>query len=182
MKKLHTTLLAAAAVVAFGASAQAQSVADFYKGKTVTIYIAFSPGGTYDLFGRMVARHIGKHIPGNPNVIGSNMPGAGGLTATNFMFRSAPKDGSAMAIITQNIAIEEALKNKAVQYKSNEFNWIGRATSNTEIHVLSTKSPGHTIEGAKKHETPVASTGPGSAIPAPPTACSPSSAAKWTAR
>lgn len=162
MKKLHTTLLAAAAVVAFGASAQAQSVADFYKGKTVTIYIAFSPGGTYDLFGRMVARHIGKHIPGNPNVIGSNMPGAGGLTATNFMFRSAPKDGSAMAIITQNIAIEEALKNKAVQYKSNEFNWIGRATSNTEIHVLSTKSPGHTIEGAKKHETPVASTGPGS--------------------
>jgi tripartite-type tricarboxylate transporter receptor subunit TctC len=78
------------------------------------------------------------------------------------MFRSAPKDGSAMAIITQNIAIEEALKNKAVQYKSNEFNWIGRATSNTEIHVLSTKSPGHTIDGAKKHETPVASTGPGS--------------------
>jgi tripartite-type tricarboxylate transporter receptor subunit TctC len=162
MKKLTTSIFAAAAIMAFASGAQAQSVADFYKGKTVTIYIAFSPGGTYDLFGRMVARHIGKHIPGNPTVIGSNMPGAGGLTATNFMFRSAPKDGTAMAIITQNIAIEEALKNKAVQYKSNEFNWIGRATSNIEIHVLSTKSPGHTIEGARKHETPVASTGPGS--------------------
>jgi tripartite-type tricarboxylate transporter receptor subunit TctC len=162
MKHIRTSILAAAAVIAFGSAAQAQSVADFYKGKTVTIYIAFSPGGTYDLFGRMVARHIGKHIPGNPTVIGSNMPGAGGLTATNFMFRSAPKDGTAMAIITQNIAIEEALKNKAVQYKANEFNWIGRATSNIEIHVLSTKSPGHTIEGARKHETPVASTGPGS--------------------
>ncbi len=162
MKKLTTSIFAAAAIMAFAPGAQAQSVADFYKGKTVTIYIAFSPGGTYDLFGRMVARHIGKHIPGNPTVIGSNMPGAGGLTATNFMFRSAPKDGTAMAIITQNIAIEEALKNKAVQYKSNEFNWIGRATSNIEIHVLSTKSPGHTIEGARKHETPVASTGPGS--------------------
>jgi tripartite-type tricarboxylate transporter receptor subunit TctC len=162
MKKLTTSIFAVAAMMAFASGAQAQSVADFYKGKTVTIYIAFSPGGTYDLFGRMVARHIGKHIPGNPTVIGSNMPGAGGLTATNFMFRSAPKDGTAMAIITQNIAIEEALKNKAVQYKSNEFNWIGRATSNIEIHVLSTKSPGHTIEGARKHETPVASTGPGS--------------------
>ena len=162
MKKLHTTILAAGAMIAASASAQAQSVADFYKGKNVTIYIAFSAGGTYDLFGRMVARHIGKHIPGNPTVIGSNMPGAGGLTATNFMYRVAPKDGTAMAIITQNVAIEEALKNTAVQYKSNEFTWIGRATSNIEIHVLSTKSPGHTIEGAKKHETPVASTGPGS--------------------
>ena len=162
MKKLHTSILAAAAVLAAGSAAQAQSVADFYKGKTVTVYIAFSPGGTYDLFGRMVARHIGRHIPGQPTVIGSNMPGAGGLTATNFMYRAAPKDGTAIAIVTQNVAIEEALKNKAAQYKSNEFNWIGRATSNIEIHVLSTKSPGHTIEGAKKHETPVASTGPGS--------------------
>ena len=130
MKKLHTTILAAGAMIAASASAQAQSVADFYKGKNVTIYIAFSAGGTYDLFG--------------------------------FMYRVAPKDGTAMAIITQNVAIEEALKNTAVQYKSNEFTWIGRATSNIEIHVLSTKSPGHTIEGAKKHETPVASTGPGS--------------------
>jgi tripartite-type tricarboxylate transporter receptor subunit TctC len=162
MKTIGISILAASAVIAASASAQAQSVADFYKGKNVTIYIAFSPGGTYDLFGRMVARHIGKHIPGNPNVIASNMPGAGGLTATNFMYRAAPKDGTALAIITQNVAIEEALKNKAVQYKSNEFNWIGRATSNIEIHVLSTKSPGHTIEGAKTHETPVASTGPGS--------------------
>jgi tripartite-type tricarboxylate transporter receptor subunit TctC len=162
MKKLSTSFFAGLAVFAAAGSAHAQSVADFYKGKTVTIYIAFSPGGTYDLFGRMVARHIGKHIPGNPNVIGSNMPGAGGLTATNFMFRAAPRDGTALSITTQNIAIEEALKNKAVQYKSTEFNWIGRATSNIEVHVLSTKSPGHTIEGAKKHETPVASTGPGS--------------------
>lgn len=162
MKKTLSILLAAAGAALVATSASAQSVADFYKGKTITIYIAFSPGGTYDLFGRMVARHIGRHIPGNPTVIASNMPGAGGLTATNFMYRAAPKDGTAMAIITQNVAIEEALQNKAVQYKSNEFNWIGRATSNIEIHVLSTKSKGHTIEGARKHETPVASTGPGS--------------------
>ena len=162
MKKVSTSILAGLAVLATAGAANAQSVADFYKGKNVTIYIGFSPGGTYDLFGRMVARHMAKHIPGKPNVIASNMPGAGGITAANFMFRAAPKDGTAMSISTQNIAIEEALKNKAVQYKSNEFNWIGRATSNIEIHVLSTKSPGHTIEGAKTHETPVASTGPGS--------------------
>lgn len=161
MKKI--TLGFTAAMIGLGATAaHAQTPAEFYKGKNVTIYIAFSPGGTYDLFGRLVARHIGRHIPGTPTVIASNMPGAGGLTATNFMYRAAPRDGTAMAIITQNVAIEEALKNKAAQYKSNEFNWIGRATSNIEVHVLSTKSPGHTIEGAKKHETPVASTGPGS--------------------
>jgi tripartite-type tricarboxylate transporter receptor subunit TctC len=162
MKKTMSMMLAAAGAALVATSASAQSVADFYKGKTITIYIAFAPGGSYDLFGRMVARHIGRHIPGNPNVIGSNMPGAGGLTATNYMYKAAPKDGTALAIITQNIAIEEALKNKAVQYRSNEFNWIGRATSNIEVHVLSTKSKGHTIEGARLHETPVASTGPGS--------------------
>ena len=162
MKKLMRATMVSAAVAFSTGLAQAQSPNEFYKGKNVTIYIAFSPGGSYDLFGRLVARHIGRHIPGAPTVITSNMPGAGGLTATNFMYRAAPRDGTAIAIVTQNIAIEEALKNKAAQYRSSEFNWIGRATSTIEVHVLSTKSPGHTIAGAKIHEVPVASTGPGS--------------------
>lgn len=162
MKKLRTSILASVALVAAGASAQAQSVADFYKGKNVTVYIGFSPGGTYDLFGRMVSRYIGKHIPGQPTVVASNMPGAGSLTATNWLYRAAPKDGTAMGIVSQTMAMDEALKAKGVQYKAAEFNWIGRVTSNIEVHVISTKSKGATFDGAKTAEIPVASTGPGS--------------------
>ena len=165
MKKTNRLLAAfggIAAIALTAPSALAQTPEEFFKGKTVTVYIGFGPGGTYDLFGRMVARHIGKHIPGNPNVIGSNMPGAGSFTATNWLYRVAPKDGTALGIVAQTIAMEEKLKNKAVQYKTSEFNWVGRVTSNIEVHVISTKSKGATIEGAKTVEVPVASTGPGS--------------------
>ncbi len=144
------------------AMANAQPADQFFKGKTVTIAIGFSAGGTYDLFGRLVARHLGKHIPGNPTVIGQAMPGAGSFVAANWLYAVAPKDGTAMAIVSQTIAMEEALKNKGVRYKSAEFNWIGRATSNNEIQVFWHTSKGTTVEGAKTAIVPVASTGPGS--------------------
>lgn len=156
----------AAAGLAFGLllspAAYSQSADPFFKGKTVTITIGFSAGGTYDLFGRLVSRHIGKHIPGNPTVIAQSMPGAGSFVAANWLFNVAPKDGTALGIVSQTIAMEEALKNKGVRYKSAEFNWIGRATSNNEVQVFWHTSKGTTIEGAKTAEIPVASTGPGS--------------------
>ena len=142
--------------------ALAQPADQFLKGKTVSIAIGFSAGGTYDLFGRLVARHIGKHLPGNPTVIAQSMPGAGSFVAANWLFAVAPKDGTAMAIVSQTIAMEEALKNKGVRYKSAEFNWIGRATSNNEIQVFWHTSKGTTVAGAKTAVVPVASTGPGS--------------------
>lgn len=154
------TALAGAAT--FAGHAFAQSEADFYKGKTVNVVIGFSPGGTYDLFGRMVARYMGKHIPGNPTLVPQNMPGAGSLRAANWLYAVAPKDGTAMATVSQSMAVEEALGNKAVKYKSAEFNWIGRVTSNTEVHVMWHASKGTTIDGAKTAVIPVASTGPGS--------------------
>lgn len=152
----------AIALALSGSSALAQGADDFFKGKTVTVYIGFSPGGTYDLFGRMVARYIGKHIPGQPTVVASNMPGAGSLTAANWLYRAAPKDGTALGIVSQTMAMDEALKAKGVQFKAVEFNWIGRVTSNIEVHVISTKSKGSTLEGMRQAEVPVASTGPGS--------------------
>ena len=76
----------------------------FYKGKTIDFYIGFSPGGTYDLFGRLVARHMSKHIPGNPTVVAQSMPGAGSFTLANWMYRIAPKDGTAMGIVAQTMA------------------------------------------------------------------------------
>jgi tripartite-type tricarboxylate transporter receptor subunit TctC len=135
---------------------------DFFKGKTITIYIGFSPGGTYDLFGRMVGRFIGKHIPGNPTVVASNMPGAGSFTASNWLYRIAPKDGTALGTVSQTLAIDEALQAKGVQFKAAEFTWIGRVTSNIEVQVVSTRTEGYTLAGAKKLTVPTASTGPGS--------------------
>ncbi len=151
-----------ASVMAIAAGAHAQTTGDFYKGKNVTVTIGFSPGGTYDLFGRMVARHIGKHIPGNPTVVAQNMPGAGSLRAANWLYSVANKDGTAMGIVSQTMALEQALKNKAVRYDASKFNWIGRVTSNNEVHVIWHTSKGTTIEGARTNVIPVASTGPGS--------------------
>lgn len=160
---LKTSAIAGLAIgLSVSQAALAQSPDQFYKGKTVTITIGFSAGGTYDLFGRLVSRHIGKHIPGNPTVIAQSMPGAGSFVAANWLFTVAPKDGTAIGIVSQTIAMEEALKNKGVRYKSAEFNWIGRATSNNEVQVFWHTSKGTTIDGAKTAEIPVASTGPGS--------------------
>ena len=144
------------------AASFAQSAEQFYKGRTVGVYIGFSPGGTYDLFGRLVARHIGKHIPGNPTVVAQSMPGGGSFTLANWMYRVAPKDGTAFGIVSQTIAIEEMLKTPGVNYKAAEFNWIGRATSNVEITLVSSTVKAQSIEQAKTFETTLASTGAGS--------------------
>src|SRR5207342_3655641 len=88
---------------------------DFAK-KTITIYIGNTAGGTYDLMGRLVARHLGRHLQGHPTVIPENMPGAGTLRAANYVTHVAPKNGTALAIVSETLAVEQALKNPAVQY------------------------------------------------------------------
>jgi tripartite-type tricarboxylate transporter receptor subunit TctC len=152
------TLTAAASTSSFGQSAAEQ----FFRGKTINVYIGFAPGGSYDYFGRLLARHYSKHVPGHPNVIAQSMPGAGSFKAANFLYSVAPKDGTAMGIVTQTIALEEALGTKGVLYKSAEFNWIGRATAIVEVTLTWHTSKAKTIEDAKRYETPVASTGSGS--------------------
>jgi hypothetical protein len=102
---------AAGATLLLGASAAAPAAEPdaFYKGKTVSIYIGFAAGGSYDYFGRLVARHLGKHLPGNPTVIAEAMPGAGSFTAANNLYARAPRDGTVLGIVSQTLAIEEAL-------------------------------------------------------------------------
>jgi tripartite-type tricarboxylate transporter receptor subunit TctC len=155
-------LAAAAALSAISASARAQDAAGFYKGKTISVYIGFAAGGTYDYFGRLLARHLGKHIPGSPTVVAQAMPGAGSLTLANWMYRLAPKDGTAIGTASQTLAIDQALDAPGIQYKANEYNWIGRATSNVEITVIWERSKVKKIQDATVYDVPLASSGAGS--------------------
>jgi len=162
---LETFLSAIVGVtVLFGSNiaSQAAEPEEIYKGKTVVIYIGFAPGGSYDYFGRLVARHIGRHLPGNPTVIAQSMPGAGSFTAANYLYARAPRDGTALGIVSQTVAIEEALGTPGIQYKVSQFNWIGRATSVDEVSLTFHSSNTKTIRDAIAHETTMASTGAGS--------------------
>ena len=105
---LFTALLTALLPAALATPADAQSVADFYRGKTVTMAVGTSPGGDYDLRMRMVGRYLGKYIPGNPTVIATNMPGAGQMLVANWLANVAPKDGSAIVALSQNLAVYQA--------------------------------------------------------------------------
>jgi tripartite-type tricarboxylate transporter receptor subunit TctC len=151
-----------AAVVLAASPALAQAPEQFFPGKQITLLIGFGPGGTYDYYARLVARHMGRHIPGKPNIVPQQMPGAGSLTAANFLYGASPKDGTAMAALSQTVAIEEAIRNPGVKYKSAEMAWIGRATSIAQIQLSMATSKIKTVEDALTNEATAASTGAGS--------------------
>ncbi len=123
--------LAAAAVAATSAgTADAQSVAEFYKGKTVRVVIGYAAGGGYDRYGRQVARHIGRHIPGNPSVIAQNMPGAGSYKAVNYLYNTAPKDGTVFGTFARAAPILAfAGKSKQARFDPLKLTWIGSSSS-----------------------------------------------------
>src|ERR1700741_1834891 len=122
MRKLPAAI-AALALSTLGAGAQ--TPAEFFKGKQVSLYIGFSAGGTYDLYGRVVARHIGKHIPGHPAGVPKNMEGAGSIRLTNFMYAQAPKDGTALATMGRGGAFGPLFGMKGAQFDAEKFIWIG---------------------------------------------------------
>jgi tripartite-type tricarboxylate transporter receptor subunit TctC len=113
--------------------AGAQNPADFYKGKNVDLYIGYSAGGGYDVYARVLARHIGKHIPGNPNVVPRNMEGAGSLKLANWLYNVAPKDGTAFGIIGRGTGFDPLLGRKGAQFDAEKFNWLG--SMNNEVSV-----------------------------------------------
>ena len=122
------------ALFALGASAQAQDpVADFYKGKQLRIIVASATGGGYDLYARYVGRHISKHIPGNPTVIVQNMPGAGGLAASNHLHTRAGKDGLTIGVLQGSLVYAQVGNSPNATFDMRAFGWLGSAnvTSNT---------------------------------------------------
>src|SRR5438105_15827661 len=100
-QRRHALAACAATLLGVTQPAQAQSVADFYRGKSVTLAISFSVGGGYDLYARTLARYLGKHMPGNPAIVPQNMPGAGGLRVAQFLYSAAPRDGLTFGTFTR---------------------------------------------------------------------------------
>jgi tripartite-type tricarboxylate transporter receptor subunit TctC len=119
------TAAATLGLAAIPASA-ADSVAEFYKGKSIALLIGFGPGGGYDSYARVLARHLGKNIPGQPTVVPQNMPGAGGLAAANFLYNVAPADGLTLAVFGPFNALEPLFGNASARFDPRNFTWIGK--------------------------------------------------------
>ena len=128
-------LLALAAFMA-SAEARADAVADFYKGRTVTIIVGYSAGGGYDLYARAIGRHIGKHIPGQPTVVVQNMPGAGSVASANYIYGVAAKDGTVFGTFSRGIPMEPLIGTANVRYEAPKFTWIGSASNEVSVCAL----------------------------------------------
>ncbi len=159
----HLKIVAFASVIAAGATATPSAAQEVsFKGKTINVYIAYDAGGSYDFYGRMFARHMARHVPGNPKMVPVNMPGAAGFRATAFLYAAAPKDGTAVGIVTQQVALAGKLGNTSVKYQAGKFNYIGRMTSSVEIALAWHTSKVKNVEDAKHISIPVSATSPGS--------------------
>ncbi len=141
-----------------GAASFAQSD-DFYKGKTINVYIGSAPGAGYDIYSRLVIRHLGNHIPGHPLVVARNMPGGSSRTAAAYVFNVASKDGLSLGVINQELPLAEALGERML-FETAKFNWIGSPDTNIRVvatwHTTGVKS----IEDAKKKEVSMGASGP----------------------
>src|SRR3954471_24290262 len=130
---LRTGVALAVLVLAF-AGARADPVSDFYKGKQVSLIVGYGTGGGYDVYGRVVARHLSRHIPGTPSVVVQNMPGAGSLRAVNYLYNTAPKDGTAIAGFAPGVVVEPLLgRSEGTQFDAPKFTWLGSISQEVSV-------------------------------------------------
>jgi tripartite-type tricarboxylate transporter receptor subunit TctC len=132
--------------------AQADDVADFYKGKEVRLIISASIGGGYDIYARAVARHLGTHIPGNPTIVPQNMPAAGGLGAANHLNNVAAKDGTVIALFQNTVPLEPFFENKQAQFDAAKIGWLGTPTTETALYMVWHSSKIRTLADAQRQE------------------------------
>jgi tripartite-type tricarboxylate transporter receptor subunit TctC len=158
-------LLTAGALLATSAEAQE----DFYKGKQINLVVGYGTGGGYDVYARLVGKHIARFIPGSPTVVVQNMPGAGSLRAVNYIYNVAPKDGTAFAMFSSSMPVRSILGgNKSVQFDSLKLTWLGSSSSfegDAYLLVVRADAPSKTIEEVRRADGPllvIGSSGPGS--------------------
>jgi tripartite-type tricarboxylate transporter receptor subunit TctC len=129
------TLAASVLAILPLSAAWAQSPAEFYKGKSIDIQIGYSVGGGYDVYARLIARYLGKHIPGNPTVVPRNMEGAASIRLANWIYNAAPKDGTAIGAVSRGAAFDPLLGSTSAQFDASKFNWIGSANDEVSLCV-----------------------------------------------
>jgi tripartite-type tricarboxylate transporter receptor subunit TctC len=139
--------------------APAQAAGEFYRGKTIDLIIGCSPGGGYDAYARLLARHLGGHIPGNPRIVPRNMPGGGSRVAAQYVYNVAPKNGTVLATGDQSLALEQALGAGNIQFDTTRIVWIGNLNSDNNTLVTWHTSGIRTVDDAKTREVPVGATG-----------------------
>jgi len=163
-RRMSRIVFGAAAVAAIAlmqtGSSSAQSVADFYKGKTISMVVGYSAGGGYDTYARIIARFMGKHIPGNPTIVVQNMPGAGSLTAANHIANSAPKDGTVFGTVARGAAFDPLFGNPSAKFDASKMNWIGSANDEVSVCVAWATSGIKSIADVENKELVVGGTGP----------------------
>jgi tripartite-type tricarboxylate transporter receptor subunit TctC len=159
----------AVAVAMAGTQARAQTPEQFYKGKSIELAIGYPPAGSNDFYARLLARHLGKHIPGNPNIVPQNRPGAGSFLTLAYVYGVAPKDGTVIGIGAPTAPLDEKLGTQGVRFKTAELNWIGRIDSLINIVFTWHTSPVKTVDNAFKTEAKLSGTGVGSTVSIYPT-------------
>jgi tripartite-type tricarboxylate transporter receptor subunit TctC len=134
------------------------AAADFYKGKVISLIVGNASGGGYDAYARLLARHMGKHIPGEPKIVVRNMPGAGGLLMSNYMYSQASRDGLTIGMMSRANPIEPVLGNSSAKFKSEKFTWLGTSSSyanDAYCLVIRSDAPYKTIADVQKPGRPL---------------------------
>ena len=161
--RARACVVALALVSVFVTAARADEESDFYKGRQVRLLIGFGPGGGYDLIARLVARRFGEHIPGTPQIVPQNVPGAGSLTAANNIAVVAPRDGSVIGSVASGMPAAPLLNPDQAKFDSRHLSWLGSTTNEVQIDIVWHTSPVQTIEQLKTHELIIGGTGAGAA-------------------
>jgi tripartite-type tricarboxylate transporter receptor subunit TctC len=159
----------AAALLAWPAPSNADPIADFYTGRTVRMLIGYGPGGGYDLYGRVVAQFLSKHLPGHPTIVVQNMPGAGSLLAARYMHDVAPKDGTVLGSLAQTLALD-SVTTSSVKIDVGRMPYIGRVATNVDTGVALQKSGIRSFDDVRAKEYKVGASGGGSTTVLFPTA------------
>lgn len=158
--RVKAIALASAAAFLAVSAASAQSVEEFYSGKTIEVYIGFSVGGGYDTYARLLAEHMGKHIPGNPTLVPKNQPGAGSLKLANWLYEAAPQDGTVFGIVARAAPFDPLFGNEAAKFDALKFNYIGSANNEVSVCVARADTGIATFDDLKEKELIVGGTGP----------------------
>ncbi|MFZ3358297.1 MAG: tripartite tricarboxylate transporter substrate-binding protein [Xanthobacteraceae bacterium] len=160
--RIATAIVALAALAGVQISpAAAQSAGDFYRGKSIELDIGYSAGGGYDLYARLLARHLGAHIPGNPTIVPKNMEGAASLRLANYLYSAAPRDGTVIGAISRGAAFDPLLNEKGAQFDASKLSWIGSANNEVSVCVALQSSGITTFDDVLTKPLTIGATGVG---------------------